>query len=154
MINVVKLEVHLMIMIETWVGTHWKSVYWCRQAWSSSRQQSRSDRTSGWTRPLHLLVMVIMITLQEQGGYLVSFLLCINPLDTAVHLLCSCTFLHFWSFANPQNPASYFPDRDAAKKPTIHFLTNIYMFKFRQLQFATWKNTFKKIKNTHVFFFI
>ena len=98
---------------------------------------------------------MIMITLQEQGGYLVSFLLCINPLDTAVHLLCSsCTFLHFWSFANPQNPASYFPDRDAAKKPTIHFLTNIYMFKFRQLQFSTWKNTFNKIKNTHVFFFI
>ena len=27
------------------------------------------------------------------------------------------------------------------------------MFKFRQMQFATWKNTFNKIKNTQFFSF-
>ena len=86
-----------------------------------------------------MIMMIIILYISAGAGYLVSFLLQLNPLDAAVYLLCSiyccvfavhgiavyllCScFLHLKTFANPLNPASYFAERDAAKEeqPGIH----------------------------------
>ena len=113
------------------------SVYWCRQVWSSSRQQSQSDRTSEWTRHLRLLTTIWMkvtilirisdISRQELDIWYLYFTShkAFGDSAAAVYLVCS-RFLHLRSFANPQNPASYFADRQPTKRRATNHLKTFF----------------------------